>query len=99
VGAVLLKECRDSDIPIRYGGEEFLLFVPTGQIAQAVQLAERIRHQISTLDLNLAGQPESLTISGGVASHKPGEMLEKLIDRADSMLYQAKEKGRNQICW
>lgn len=99
VAAVLLNECRDSDIPVRYGGEEFLLFVPTGEKGQAVQMAERIRNQISTLDLTLAGQSQRLTISGGVVSHRAGETLERLIDRADQMLYQAKESGRNRICW
>ncbi len=99
IAKLLLNECRDSDIPIRYGGEELLLFVPSGNIEQAVQLAERIRSQIERLIFNLAGQQTHLTVSGGIASHLPGESLEKLIDRADQMLYQAKQQGRNQICW
>jgi diguanylate cyclase (GGDEF)-like protein len=94
---VLIKECRESDIPIRYGGEEFLVFVPTGDHQQVFQLAERIRHQIKNLDIKLAGKSVPITISGGIAVHMPGEMLEKLIDRADQMMYLAKQSGRDQI--
>ena len=97
VADVLKKECRESDIPIRYGGEEFLVFVPTGDHQQVFQLAERIRHQIKKLDIKLAGRPAPITISGGIAAHMPGETLEKLIDRADHMMYLAKQNGRDQI--
>lgn len=94
---VLIKECRESDIPIRYGGEEFLVFVPTGDQRQVFQLAERIRLQIKNLGIKLDGRPVPLTISGGIAAHMPGEPLEKLIDRADHMMYLAKQNGRDQI--
>lgn len=97
VANVLLNECRESDIPIRYGGEEFLVFVPTGDHQQVFQLAERIRLQIKNLEIKLAGRPVPLTISGGIAAHMPGETLEKLIDRADHMMYLAKQNGRDQI--
>lgn len=97
VADALVKACRESDIPIRYGGEEFLVFVPTGDHQQVFQLAERIRLRIRTLDIRLAGMPVRLTISGGIATHLPGESLEKLIDRADNMMYLAKQNGRDQI--
>ncbi len=97
VSAILLKECRESDIPIRYGGEELLIFMPTGDQKQVLQLAERIRMQTKKLGIALAGQRIHITISGGIATHLPGESLEKLIDRADHMLYQAKQRGRDQI--
>jgi two-component system, NtrC family, C4-dicarboxylate transport sensor histidine kinase DctB len=97
VSAIILKECRDSDIPIRYGGEELLIFMPTGDEKQVLHLAERIRMQIKKMGIALAGQRVHLTISGGIATHLPGESLEKLIDRADRMMYQAKQKGRDQI--
>lgn len=97
VAGVVKKECRHSDIPIRYGGEEILVFVPTGDLRQALQLAERIRQQIKNLRMRLSGKPVHITISGGIATHLPGESLEKLIDRADQMMYQAKQNGRDQI--
>lgn len=99
VSAILLKECRDSDIPIRYGGEELLIFMPTGNEQQVLHLAERIRMQIKKLGISLAGHHIHITLSGGIATHLPGESLEQLIDRADRMMYQAKQKGRDQIYW
>lgn len=99
VAAIILKECRESDIPIRYGGEELLIFIPTGNERQVLQLAERIRMQIKKLGIHLAGHRIHITLSGGIALHLPGESLEKLIDRADRMLYQAKQGGRDQVYW
>lgn len=99
VGRVLMDECRESDIPIRYGGEEFLVFAPSGDRMQILQLAERIRLQIKALEIKLDGRAIRMTISGGIATHLTGEPLEKLIDRADQMMYQAKQNGRDQIKW
>jgi diguanylate cyclase (GGDEF)-like protein len=97
VAGVVKKECRDSDIPIRYGGEEILVFAPTGDPQRALQLAERIRLQIKNLRMRLSGKPVHITVSGGIAIHSAGESLEKLIARADQMMYQAKQNGRDQI--
>ena len=99
VAEVVLQECRDSDIAIRYGGEELLVFVPTGNSRQVLQLAERIREQIKGLSVYLNGQRVPITISGGIATHLPGEPLEKLIDRADQVMYLAKQNGRDQVRW
>jgi len=99
VAQVIRRECRESDVAIRYGGEEFLIFVPSGLSRQVRQLAERIRDQIKNLIVYLDGHQVSIAISGGIATHLPGEPLEKLIDRADQMMYLAKQCGRDQIRW
>ena len=96
---VVHQECRDTDIPIRYGGEEILIFIPTGDSQQVLQLAERIRRQVKQLRIYLDNRQVDLTISGGIATHMLGEPLEKLIDRADRMLYKAKKNGRDKIWW
>lgn len=97
VAAIVLDECRESDIPIRYGGEELLIFMPTGDEKQVLHMAERVRMQIKKLGISLAGHRIHITLSGGIATHLVGESLEKLIDRADRMMYQAKLRGRDQI--
>jgi len=97
VAEVVLKECRESDIAIRYGGEELLIFVSSGNSRQVLQFAERIREQIKALDVYLNGRRVPITISGGIAAHLPGEPLEKLIDRADQVMYLAKQNGRDQV--
>jgi diguanylate cyclase (GGDEF)-like protein len=97
VAAVILKECRKSDMAIRYGGEEFLILIPSEGHSQVFQFAERIRGKIENLDMSSFGQTIKITLSGGTAAHQRGETLEQLITRVDSRLYLAKENGRNQI--
>lgn len=97
VAEVILQECRESDIAIRYGGEELLIFVPSGNSRQVLHLAERIREQIKGLSVYLHDRRVPITISGGIATHLPGESLEKLIDRADQVMYLAKQNGRDQV--
>ncbi len=99
VSSVLLSEIRKSDIPIRYGGEEFLILVPSEKRTDVIGLAERIRLKISNLEITYKHQLLSITISGGVSERLPNEQIESLIDRADTFLYKAKERGRNQICF
>ena len=69
VAAMIQKEKRDSDIAIRYGGEEFILLMPhTGSINGLI-LAERIRQSIACTVLNYNNNAISITISGGLASY------------------------------
>lgn len=97
IAAVIIKECRESDIPVRYGGEEFLILVPTGDKKKILQLAERIRSKIKKLKIEYPDHVITITLSGGIATHIVDETLEKFIDRADQLLYQAKKNGRDQI--
>lgn len=89
---------RKTDLLGRYGGEEFVLFMPHTALKDAVMLAERIRQAIA--DHKFVSDQEGLhaTISLGVAgltaqTHK----LEDLILNADLALYRAKEQGRNRV--
>lgn len=89
---------RKTDIFGRYGGEEFILFMPHTALDDAVMLAERIRQAVA--DRNFL--PESLqlgvTISLGVAGVSPEtNSLEALILNADLALYRAKQAGRNRV--
>lgn len=90
---------RPYDRIFRYGGEEFLVFLPHTDLDAAQAVAERIReelqHQVLTHDENV---PIGITASFGVAQLEPGLTVEESIDRADSALYAAKEGGRNQVC-
>ncbi len=93
---VLLSQVRKTDIPVRFGGEEFLIFLPAN-VKAANLLAERVRKGIESSIFEVEGTTISVTISGGVASHTDGELLGDLIKKADRYLYQAKKNGRNQI--
>jgi len=95
---LLMRTARDTDIPVRFGGEEFIIFAIGAGAAGANKLAERIRSTIAGYRFEL-GNDRSLqvTASLGVARRKPGESLDELIRRADEALYIAKQNGRNQV--
>ncbi len=98
IAAMIEKEKRDSDIAIRYGGEEFILLMPhTGSINGLI-LAERIRQLIACTVLNHNDNAISMTISGGLASYPTdGEITSDILAVADQALYQAKGAGKNLI--
>lgn len=92
--AQLIKEAiRESDVVGRYGGEEFMVILPATNGENAARLAERIRQ---TIENHSIGDGVALTISGGVKEFE-GESVAEFIHKADLALYEAKNKGRNQI--
>jgi diguanylate cyclase (GGDEF)-like protein len=93
---------RKLDIACRYGGEEFAVILPSTDLLTAIQVAERIRVSVEQSPLAIEGEADhSLTLSLGLSSHigKPGDNWHKLVERADSELYRAKQQGRNQSCY
>jgi diguanylate cyclase (GGDEF)-like protein len=100
IGQCLLRNCRLNDEPARYGGEEFAMVLPDTDIANATQLAERLRAEIEALRFHgPTGDPLSVTTSIGVASAgKAAPDKTSLIAAADSALYQAKSEGKNRVC-
>jgi diguanylate cyclase len=91
------KSARGSDLPVRYGGEEFLLLCSGLDLMAAARVAERIRLAIANTDITVRGNSLPVTISAGVAQYIGGEELNELIGRADKALYQAKGDGRNRV--
>lgn len=96
VAKAVLAQCRESDIPIRFGGEEFVVFMPS-ESREAFAMAERIRKEVEAAEADLGESKIRVTISGGVASHIKGETLDDFMNRTDRLLYAAKGNGRNQI--
>jgi diguanylate cyclase (GGDEF)-like protein len=94
VAEVLRQSARAYDVVARYGGEEFALLLPNTTLEQAVQVAERIRTQISQIQNPHAPVSASL----GVASYRMGTPPATLLYEADAALYRAKHNGRNQVC-
>ncbi|MBS4195669.1 GGDEF domain-containing protein [Lederbergia citri] len=90
------NEIRGSDTFFRIGGEEFAIFLPETTINTAEKVADRLRKLIAETPFEYNHEPIQVTISMGVSEYNGGEVL-KLIDRADSALYKAKENGRNQV--
>lgn len=88
---------RQGDLVGRYGGEEFLLVLPMTNVAEALQLAQRIRTSLS--DKPLIDQPvmHAVTASFGVAEIGRGETIDDWLLRVDKALYSAKAHGRNCV--
>lgn len=90
---------RKADVPVRYGGEEFVLLLPETRWDQAGILAERLRATISAHSFILKQKEVHVTVSLGVAGYPESEVDSKddLIFLADTALYLSKEKGRNMV--
>ncbi len=89
---------RHADILGRFGGEEFIVFLPHTDVLGALDVAERIRERVAAIKLEWRGQQISTTVSLGVAtlgiSH---DTVGALIADADRALYTAKDAGRNCV--
>lgn len=97
ISSLLAGACRASDIAARWGGEEFVLLLPETDAPQATQLAERLRGEIESLELDAQRLPLALSASFGVATLDKHESLERLIRESDEWLYRAKTSGRNRV--
>ena len=99
VAQVLKRHTRVEDVACRYGGEEFLVVLPSCPVDDAYAKAEAIREAIAQLHVfSRAGALPCVTASLGVACYpEDGERMEDLIAAADAALYRAKSTGRNCI--
>jgi diguanylate cyclase (GGDEF)-like protein len=88
---------RPYDSVGRYGGEEFLVVAPGCGIAEAWELAERIRAHVAGCHIVIGGSKVRLTLSLGITIGEAVADSEKLLQTADSALYQAKNDGRNRV--
>jgi len=96
---VLTQSVRDGDLLARLGGEEFVALLPNARLADACNVAERIRQGIAARELDCrSGACFGLTVSVGVATHRDRETpLEELLRCADEALYAAKRGGRDRV--
>lgn len=90
IATLILKETRQIDLVVRYGGEEFLVLLPETDLTRACEAAERVRKTVEA--------HTGVTISIGIASYSKEIQSEKeLIGKADKALYKAKQNGRNRV--
>jgi diguanylate cyclase (GGDEF)-like protein len=97
LAGVLRANARAGDVTARWGGEEFLLFLPALPMPQARDIAERIRLQVEHRDWTDIHADLTLTISAGVVGGPLSSGLDALVQQADETLYRAKAQGRNCV--
>jgi diguanylate cyclase (GGDEF)-like protein/PAS domain S-box-containing protein len=95
----LEKSIRAEDIVCRFGGEEFVIILPTADLSAAHARGERIRSKLCELNVRHQGQPLGvITVSVGVAALPlHGTSPKELLEAADTALYSAKREGRDRV--
>ncbi|WP_321532316.1 sensor domain-containing diguanylate cyclase [uncultured Desulfuromonas sp.] len=91
------NHCRESDLVSRFGGEEFLILLPSTNLNGAQTHAEKIRQAIEALSFPTAEGNISVTASFGVSQWQAETKIDRVVSRADAALYQAKHDGRNCV--
>ncbi|MCP4993451.1 MAG: diguanylate cyclase [Gammaproteobacteria bacterium] len=99
LGSLTLEIIRDVDTAARYGGDEFVVILPSTISSDAELVAERLRKRVSGIKVGVEGQLTERTVSIGIVSlDAQSEMaMEDFIKAADEALYAAKEGGRNRV--
>ncbi|MFQ5768785.1 MAG: diguanylate cyclase [Acidobacteriota bacterium] len=98
-GVILTDSARETDLVVRYGGEEFIIILPHTSTRQAMTVAERIRRSTMRRTFTVDEAPLKLTVSCGVSTYPANPAIrndEDLVRTADRALYEAKEAGRNR---
>jgi diguanylate cyclase (GGDEF)-like protein len=99
IAAQLRKNARKSDMPCRWGGDEFLVLLVDMDERAAENAAERLRAAVAEAPVPCAGVDVPVQLSAGVASVRGGSQadFDALVASADAALYVAKESGRNRV--
>jgi diguanylate cyclase (GGDEF)-like protein len=97
ISETMRAELRDEDMLARFGGDEFVAFLPDTDCHEALKIAEKMRVRIAESPLDYEGHSLSITVSCGIACFPDhGQDLTKIMKMADKALYRSKEFGKNK---
>ncbi len=97
VARAIAEAVREDDVPARFGGEEFAVLLRNPSPEVAVEVGERVRRAVASLDLRRLGVP-GVSVSVGVAvAETPDVTLDIVVDEADQALFRAKRAGRDRV--
>jgi len=97
---IVQQRIRRDEVFARYGGEEFSIILPETSLDGAVSLAETLRQKVEEHTFAFQADAIKVTISIGAATlDEADKVANDLIKRADELLYQAKNSGRNRVCY
>jgi len=97
IAGELFKRLRKTDFIARFGGEEFVLLIPSTPMEGGLKLLDTLRSAIENCPFHFKGERVTITLSGGISAFSNAERSEQVFERADQALYRAKRGGRNRI--
>jgi len=98
VAALIRGNIRETDMPGRYGGDEFIIILPRTDLSSSWVAAERLRSIVEKTEFkNSVGNLFTVTMSQGLVGWEPKDDVASLISRAAEALDKAREKGRNRV--
>jgi len=100
IANIIKNNAREFDILGRYGGDEFIIVLPSAEKKQAFYIAERIKNEVKEHKLSIEDVPEKiqLSVSIGISSFpQDGTDKKMLIDKADFALYRSKKIGKDTV--
>ena len=95
IASALRERLRPTDLIARFGGDEFAILLPGVTLAEATATAERVRENL--MDSSDPNLPKGVTVSIGLTAATSSDDLDRLLERADGAMYDAKEQGRNRV--
>ncbi|MDQ7987932.1 diguanylate cyclase [Pseudomonas sp. G34] len=97
IAGELFKRLRKTDFIARFGGEEFVLLIPSTPMEGGLKLLDTLRSAIENCPFHFKGERVTISLSGGISAFGSAERSEQVFERADQALYRAKRGGRNRI--
>lgn len=97
IANTLVETIRPEDQVARWGGEEFLVFLPETPLREAVKIAENLRNRVQALQIPCNGDFLHGSITLGVSEYQPPENINSALIAADQALYRGKQKGKNTV--
>ena len=97
VSKIIALNVRDTDVPARYGGDEFAVILSEADLSRAKLVAERIRETVESQSFTHDNKKIPLSISVGVSQYRAGMSVLDFVKEADQALYEAKAHGRNRV--
>ena len=97
IGSILRRFTRQSDIPVRYGGDEFIVILPETKLEDAIVVAKKIRDKLNSVKFKKNNIEFKCTASLGVTQVKDGDTVESILERVDQALYHTKKTTKGEI--